>query len=103
MELVRYETGALQLVAKKYIPADWICDYSISPLAELFDRFYRFCQDNLDQHTGEFAIQPATFFYKNDVGVNAAAGRINDHSIIFLNSGTLVNMYQALYNGNKAF
>jgi len=103
MELERYNNGAARLTSKRYIPSDWVFDYSTSTLAELFDRFYRFCQDNLDNHCNEFAIQPATFFYKNDISVNAAAGRQNDDSIMFLNSGTLVTMYQALYNGNKAF
>ena len=103
MELDRYKNGVSNLIGKGYIPQDWMLDYSISPIAELFDRFYKFCQDNLDYHCNAFAVQPATFFYKNDTSVNAAAGRINDDSIIFLNSGTLVTMYQALYHGNKAF
>jgi hypothetical protein len=103
MENKRYEINTGILTSNNFIPSNWIFEYLNDPLAELFDRFYKFAQDNLDHHCEEYDIKPSTFFYKNDTTINAAAGRIKDHSIIFINNGTMETMYNFLYLNNNAF
>ena len=91
--MARYEQNALELAAQVGIPQDRIFDYQFSPLAELFDNFYYFCQDNLDIHAEGYQIAPAKFYYRNErESINACAYQRNGVALIEMNAALLIAM-----------
>jgi hypothetical protein len=69
--------------------------YEGVPLEEIFDRYFTFCQENLDIASDQFNIQPSRIFIRNNVSVNAFAMLKQGYYIIGVNSGTgtIVNLF----------
>ena len=91
----------LETTAK--IPIGDIFDYQYSPINEIYDRYFQFCQENLTEECDEYDIQPAKFYYRTEYGINARAGIQNGYSIIGVNMQTIHSLYDLFYEKNDIF
>jgi hypothetical protein len=91
------------LIEVAKIPVSDVFDYEESPIKELYDKYFQFCQENLSEKCKEHAIQPAKFYYRNEYGINARAGMLNGYFIIGVNMQTIHLLYQFFYVKNDTF
>ena len=90
-----------ELIQKEGIPDAF--DYTINdPYGEV-EKYFQFCQENLSEECEEYDIQPAKIYIRADPRVNAGATRTKSHSIIAINFGTIVNLFQFFTDNESIF
>jgi hypothetical protein len=62
-----------KLINAAGVPFSNINDFETSPLPEIFDRSFNFCQVNLTDHSQEYQKQSAAFYFGNSYKANAVA------------------------------
>lgn len=103
MENPAYKKHMKEIMDNAGVPYSEIFDYEDSKIAEIYDRFFNFCQTNLSGHSQEYDIQPAAFYFGNDFDVNAVAFSTGTHNLIEMNMGTIFSMYNHFYDYNDVF
>ena len=87
--MFKYEDIKAKVIAEKVDSETGIFDYSSSDYAKEYEDLFQFYQGNLVQHY-YYGIDPAIFFFKNNLKVNAAAGKTpNGVSVCLINYGTI--------------
>lgn len=98
-----YEEITNELISLANIPVSDVFYYQDSPLKEIYDGYFQFCQENLSSHNVEFNIQPARFYFRALLEVNANAGRSNGYSIIGVNMATIHHQHKIFDESDKLF
>ncbi|MBT1695921.1 hypothetical protein KK083_03470 [Fulvivirgaceae bacterium PWU4] len=98
-----YRDNIAELTDKAKIDISDIFDYESSPIKELYEKYFQFCQENLAEHCNDFNISPAKFYYRPEFGINARAGRVNGYFVIGVNMGTVHSLYDLFYQKNTIF
>jgi hypothetical protein len=98
-----YKSNIKILVESVKIPNNDIFEYEFSPIMQVFENFYQYCQVNLSDYCNEYDIQPALFYYKNSFDINARAGIQNGYYIIEVNMQTVSKLYEIFYAKNDIF
>ena len=98
-----YNKVIQELIRLGIIDSSEIFDYEFSPLKEIYQNYFDYCQENLLNHCHEYNIQPARFFFSNNYGVNAKAGLIKDYFVIGVNMDTIHTAYELFYEQNNIF
>ncbi|WP_316827428.1 hypothetical protein [Pedobacter miscanthi] len=101
--MLSYEEVCTELISKRVVPYADIFDFKDTPLEDLFEMFFTFCQTNLSEHCAEFDIQPARFVYTNDFDVNARAGYVDGYYIIKVNMGTIIETFKSFFANKNIF
>lgn len=100
MELHDYNENILKLLKVSDISVNDIYYFDTSPYAELYDNFYQFCQEYLTNYCQDYNIEPAYFYFRDDMTINARAGVKNSTYIIAVNKATVYELYKLLYSNN---
>lgn len=98
-----YKDISNELITNAKIAKEDIFEYDYSPLKEIFERYFQFCQTNLSEYSNEHNIQPAKFYYVERNGVNAIAGVKNSYYIIGVYKATITSLYDLFYERNNIF
>ena len=98
-----YTDNIHELEHSAKIPFGDIFDYRHSPISEIYERFFQFCQENLTNQCNEYNIQPAKFYFRTEYGINARAGVLNGYFIIGVNMQTIHSLYDLFYEKNGIF
>jgi len=101
--MYNYKKITDELVTTKTIPSTDVYDYNEDPIAEIFNRYFQYCQKALSEYSNEFDIQPAKIYYNNLSTINAAAGMGNSYYVIRINKGLISTLYNLLYVNNTVF
>lgn len=99
-----YKLITEEIINNAGIPPADVFDYKDSPIQAVFARYFQFCQENLTERNNEFDIQPAKFYFRTQLSVNASAGLTpTNYYIVRVNMGTLVKLYDLFYEKNSIF
>lgn len=101
--MYNYTDNVHELEHSAKIPFGDIFDYQDSPIIEIYERYFQFCQENLTTECNDYDIQPAKFYYRTEYGINARAGIQNGYSIIGVNMQTIHSLYDLFYEKNDIF
>jgi hypothetical protein len=101
--MYNYTDNVHELEHSAKIPFGDIFDYQYSPMSEIYERYFQFCQENLTTKCNDYNIQPAKFYYRTEYGINARAGIQNGYSIIGVNMQTIHSLYDLFYKKNDIF
>lgn len=101
--MYKYKEIINELVDKKLVEGAEIFDYNNDSIAEIYDRYFQYCQKALTEYSLQFNIQPARIFFRNDYSVNAMAGMIGDFYLIKINMGLIDILYRAFCESNNLF
>jgi hypothetical protein len=103
IRMYSYKDISNELITNAKIAKEDIFEYDYSPLKEIFERYFQFCQTNLSEYSNEHNIQPAKFYYVERNGVNAIAGIRNSYYIIGVYKATITSLYDLFYEQNNIF
>ena len=78
-------------------------DYTTNDPHGVVEKYFQFCQENLSEECGEYDIQPARIYIRRDEAVNGYATRTDYHSIIAVNFGTIVTLFEFFTNNESIF
>jgi len=78
-------------------------DYTVNDPFQVTEMYFQFCQQNLSEECGEYNIQPARIYIRNDMQVNARAIRTKSHSVIAVNFGTIVTLFRFFTDNRSIF
>ena len=92
-----------ELIREKVISKEDVYDFEDSPRSFTYEKYFQFCQVNLSERCQDYNIQPAKFYFKEDLRVNANASFVKDHFVVAVNKGTIQSMYEFLYGQNDIF
>jgi hypothetical protein len=92
MDINTYQSNMTILINENVIQNNDYFDYTYSPLKEIYDLFYAYCQTYLDSNSVELKISPAKMYYSNDTTINASADKKNGYFLISINCGTIFHM-----------
>lgn len=98
-----YEENIEVLSQSAGIPLNDIFDFEYSPIKQIYERYFQFCQENLSEECAEYDIRPARFYFRAVYGINARAGKHNGYSIIGVNMQTVHSLYDLFYEKNDIF
>ena len=101
--MYNYTDIAYELEHSANIPIGDIFDYQYSPICDIYEQYFQYCQENLTTQCQEYDIQPAKFYFRTEYGINARAGIQNGYSIIGVNMQTIHSLYDLFYEKNKIF
>jgi hypothetical protein len=101
--MYNYTDNVHELEHSANIPFSDIFHYQDSPINEIYERYFQFCQENLTTECDDYNIQPAKFYYRTEYGINARAGVQNGYSIIGVNMQTIHSLYDLFYERNDIF
>ena len=103
MSLFNYSDEVTSLLEKaSYLNKNDVYDFTSSPLSNIYESFYQFCQENLRNYCNDYEIQPSYIFFNEDTRVNAYATLKNETYIISINKGTIFELYN-LFSNNHVF
>jgi hypothetical protein len=80
------------LVSEGVIQNNDYFDYQYSPISEIYELVYTYCQEYLDMKSIELNIKPAKFYYSNYISINASAYKKSGYYVVSVNSGTILLM-----------
>jgi len=89
-----------ELLDKKLIEQAEIFDYKNDSIAEIYEKYFQYCQKALTEYSLQFDIQPARIFFRNDYSVNAMAGKSGDFYLIKINMGLIDILYNVFCENN---
>ena len=92
-----------ELKQKNIVSKHEIFDYSFSPLQPIYNNYFEYCQEYLDNHCNKYSIQPARIYFCNHFEVNAKAFRRENFSVIGINMGTIQSTYNLFYDKNDMY
>lgn len=92
MDIATYQSAMTNLVSKGVIQDNDYFDYQYSPISEIYELVYTYCQEYLDIKSTELKINPAKFYYSNFISINASADKKSGYYIISVNSGSILLM-----------
>lgn len=78
-------------------------DYTDNDPYEVVEKYFQFCQQNLSEECGEYDIQPARIYIRDNMKVNGGATRTKTHSIIAVNFGTIVTLFRFFTDNRSIF
>ncbi len=90
-----------ELVKATGIPNEDFFDYTFSDPYQVVEQYFQFCQTNLSEKCDEYNIQPAKFYIRKRMDVNAAAAKVQDYYLIRVNFGTIVTMFR-MYTDHRS-
>lgn len=67
---------------KANIPLEEIYDFNSSPIKHVYQRYFDWCVDNINDYSEKFGIEPAYFYFWDTHEINAQAGYVNGKYII---------------------
>jgi hypothetical protein len=98
-----YSKTIQELKDHALIPVGDIYEFESARIAPIYERYYQFCQENLEEKSNEYNIQPSRFYFRNKFGINAQAGYQNGIYIVGVNMSTIDSLYSLLHERNDIF
>lgn len=91
------------LVSEGVIQKNDCFDYEFSPIKEIYELFYTYCQEYLDLKSVVLKVSPAKLYYSNDTTINASADKRNGYFLISINCGTIFHMHSFFLEKKSIF
>lgn len=101
--MYNYNDITKELIEKASIREEAIFDYQFSPYFEEYEKYFQYCQKNLSEYCGEYNIQPARFFYIDDLGINARAWVNEKYYLIGVKKDTIYSLINLFCEKNNIF
>ncbi len=98
-----YQKICKELIEKNVIAANDIFEYEYSPLKDIYNNYFEYCQGYLVNYCQDYNIQPARIYFRTEFGVNARAGILKDYFVIGINMETIQKTYDLFYEKNDIF
>lgn len=81
MKQINFEEYKQELLNAKVSPEE-IFDFNLSPICGLYQRYFDWCVDNINDYSEKFGIEPAYFYFWDTHEINAQAGFVKGKYII---------------------
>ena len=78
-----------------------IFDYRETPLENLFDDYYKFCREHLNNSLDLYGLNPTIFIFTNNLVANAKAQYSNDTFSIHINLGLFKKCVESYLNNKN--
>lgn len=85
--LMNYNNDINLSLEKGIITKSDIFDFRDTPLENLFDNYYKFCREHLDNSLEKYNLNPSIILFTNSLVPNAKAQYLNDTFSIHINLG----------------
>lgn len=96
-----YEYVKQELISEVGIPSSEIFEFQDSPIKNLYEGYFQFCQENLSEKCHLHKIQRAKFYYSNNYSVNAWACSHNGYFLIKVHMGTIFKLNEVFTAKNS--
>ena len=93
-----YKRNTDNLVCKTALTAIEVFDYYATPNEGEFNEIFEYYFETLRIENEHFNFSPYSLFFRNNVSINAIAGKDNGHYFIGLNSGLIINLIASIKN-----
>lgn len=103
MDTSTYQSNMTILVSESVIQNNDYFNYEFSPIKEIYELFYTYCQEYLDLKSVELKVSPAKLYYSNDTSINASADKRNGYFLVSINCGTILHMHSFFLEKKEVF
>jgi hypothetical protein len=93
-----YKKNTDRLVFNTALSANEVFDYYATPYEDEFNEIFEFYFETLRIENEHFNFSPYFLFFRNNVSINAIAGKDNGYYFIGLNSGLIINLIVHIKN-----
>jgi hypothetical protein len=99
--IMNYDNDINLSQEKGIIAKSDIFDYRDTPLENLFDNYYKFCREHLDNSLERYNLNPSIILFTNSLIPNAKAQYSNDTFSIHINLGLFKKCVGSYLNNKK--
>lgn len=95
MKEIKFSEYLKKLIIAR-VPSDEIYDFTSSPINDVYQRYFDWCVDNVNDYSEKFGLEPSFFYYWNTHIINAQAGFVDGNYIIRVSKPYLETLHKKL-------